>query len=140
MKVYVGTKKVEDRYRYGMTVYSDKGEVLHSSMKTDSVSPNKFQNTLLAIQWAVIKLKALSQNKTICDTEPVVFIINSKTVYSWFDKGISPSPYLLLFNDILLELSFMSNPLEILYIQEGNKKVLYRTTHDNKPTRIVDLI
>ena len=140
MKVYVGTKKVEDRYRYGVTVYSDKGTVLHSAIKTDEVHPNKFHNTLLAIQWAIVKLKAMAQNKTISDTEPVIFVVSSKTVYGWFEKGVSPSPYLLLFSDIMLDMSFMVNPLEILYIQTGEKKVLYRSSQEEKKTRLVDLI
>jgi hypothetical protein len=140
LKAYIGTKKVDGKYRYGLTVYSETGAVLHTSIMHDAISENKFENGLKSIDWATKKIKTLTQNKSLDDQESIVMIIASKTIYGWFQKDVAPEPYTVLLSDIFLELSFFTNSLEIIFSQNGEKRVLYRNSNDDKAIRVTDLL
>jgi hypothetical protein len=76
LKVYVGTKKVDGKYRYGLTIYSDDGVILYSSITNSEISENKFEDALRALDWVTKKIKTLAQNKTLDAQESVVLIIS----------------------------------------------------------------
>lgn len=144
MKVYVdnrktGTKDTGFKAQYGMTIYSDTGQVLHSSVYYDELSNNKFENTLKALDWAVKKYKVLAQNKVLPE-ESTVLIIGSKTLYGWFENEVAPEPYTVLFSDILMEMSFIHNPLEIILSGSASKRVLYRESNEDKGFKASDLL
>jgi len=144
VKFYVDQRKVamddgKFKAQYGMTIYSDQGRVLYSSAYYDDLSENKFENALRAIDWAVKKFKVLLQNKVLPE-EKVLFIIGSKTIYSWFENEVAPEPYTILFSDILFELSFIPCPFEVILSQSGGKRVVYRDSSDDKPLKATDLL
>lgn len=146
MKLYVGVKKMVSndetsnaKMQYGFTVYSDEGEILHSSVATDDLSVNKFENSLKAIAWAVRKFKTLVQNKNLPSNEKSYMVISSKTIYGWFEKEVAPEPYTVLLGDIYLEFSFLIDDFEILLAQNAEKRVLYKNSNEDKGTRATDL-
>lgn len=139
MKAYIGTKKVDGKQQYGLTVYSEKGNILHSSIMHDELKENKFENALLALAWSTKKLKSLTQNKVLDEQEGITLIIASKTIYTWFEKQVAPEPYTLLFSDISLEMSFLFNPVEIIFSKTGEKRVVYKNSQEDKGTKMSDL-
>jgi hypothetical protein len=139
MKAYIGLKKVDGNYRYGLTVYSEQGYLLHSSTKHEDIKENKFENALLAINWGAKKLKTLTQNKVLDDQEGITLIIASKTIYTWFEKQVAPSPYTGILSDILLDMSFLFNPLEIIFSKAGDKRVVYKNSQE-EVTKLTDFL
>lgn len=139
MKAYIATKKVDGRVKNGLTIYSESGDLLYSSVKTVAISENKFENALEAINWGVKKIKTLTSTKVLDDEEDIIIVIGSKTVYTWFEKEVAPEPYTILLGDIFLEMSFMFNQVELIHSKSGDKRVLYRNTSDEKVHKVSDL-
>lgn len=139
MKVCIGARKKDNKYQYGLTVYSETGSLLYSSMIHDDVSENKFENHIKALEWGIKKIKTLTQNKTLSDSEHITLLIGSKTLYTWFEKEVAPEPYTSLFSNLLLEMSFIANSLEIIYSKTVDKKVLYKNTVEDKGVKVTDL-
>lgn len=139
MKVYVGQKKVEAKYKYGLTIYSDNGAVLHSSAVHKPIMPNKFDNVIDSLNWAVKKIKVLSQKGVIPEDEKILLAISSKTLYTWFEKEFATEPYTIAFSNLLLEMSFILNQVEIIHSGNTGKRVLYRNTSEEKLEKVTDL-
>jgi hypothetical protein len=139
LKVYIGCKKAEGKYKYGLTIYSEKGALLHSSTIHKAIESNKFDNVLDALEWGIKKLKVLSQNKVISEDEGILLVIGSKTLYTWFEKDVATEPYTKAFSSLLLEMSFILNRVEIIHSVNGAKKVLYRSTSEDNGVRVADL-
>ena len=139
MKLYIGTNKVGSKTLLGMTVRSDKGEVLYSSKKYFSGIEGKFSANLEALQWGIKKFKSLCQNGTLPDDEKLLIFIGSKTIYSWFEKEKASEPYVVMFSDILLELSFLTSEVEIIHSVDCNNKVIFKNSNEDKGTKVTEL-
>lgn len=129
MKVVVGQKKVNGKYQYGISVTSKDGKK-YTATEFDVVSDNKFKNYLLLLTWATNKLKYLTMTGGFGEEERITLFINNKTVYTWFDNSLAPSPYTVLFSDLLLDLAFVVNDIEIIYSPSVHKSLTYKNSND----------
>lgn len=139
MKIYIGNKKSKGKYKYGLTIYSDNGVVLHSSVAHRPLMTNKFDNSIDALNWGIKKIKVLAQNGSIKEDENILLAIGGKTLYTWFEKEVATEPYTIPFSDLLLEMSFILNRVEIIHSDNTDKKVLYRNTTEEKLEKVTDL-
>lgn len=141
MKVFLSAKKdkKQGKFKYGLTVYGDKGEILHSSTLNEVIKSDKFSNHIDGYTWAIKKLKALIENKVLDDQENIVLFVPSKTLYMWFEREVAPEPYTVVFSELLLEVAFIVNPLEIIYSQLADTKTLFINTEKEEMTKVVDL-
>lgn len=139
MKVYLGVIKKQDKYQYGVSIYSEKGKPIYSATTHEPLQPNKFENIVSSLNWVTTKLKNLAQNKTIDELEPITMFISSKTVYTWFERELAPEPYTVQFSDLLLEMSFIVNQVELIYSKTADKRVLFSNSYEDKPMKVTDL-
>lgn len=140
MKVHIGSKKENPNWLRGVTIYDDSGRSIYcdSSVLRDA-GDGKFSRVLKTLLWGIKKVKLLGQSGDIREDEKIFLIIDSKTVYSWFEEGVAPEPYIDIFSDILMELSFIRNEVEIIYSQK--LKVLFHkdTKSSSDYTKVTDL-
>lgn len=132
MKAFLGCKKkLKDKKAvYGLTIYSNEGKVLHSSVFYADLEDLRFLNNIKALDWAVKKIKALTQQKVLSDTEKIYLVIDSKTLYAWFEKEVAPEPYTVVFGNLYLDISFILNPVEIIYSPDISRYVLYKESEE----------
>jgi hypothetical protein len=81
----------------------------------------------------------LCQNGTLPDDEKLLIFIGSKTIYSWFEKEKAQEPYVIMFSDILLELSFLTSEVEIIHSVDCNNKVIFKNSNEDKGTKVTEL-
>lgn len=141
MKAFLCAKKDHRRgnFLYGLTVYSTTGSVLHSFVLSAPAAPDKFTNHIAAYTWGLKKLKYLIQNKLLSNQEPLLLFISSKTVYGWFEHEVAPEPYTVAFSDLLMECSFVVNPLEVIYSKLADTKTLFTNSQQEQLVKVSDL-
>lgn len=149
MKVYIGAKKVNGKWMQGITIYSDANTLPETSVKSTTVGVvlysdsailrnsgvNKFDKDLEALIWGIRKLKVLGQSKKISETEKVLLFVEGKTLLTWFEKETAPLIYISKFSELLLEMSFVVNDIEI--IQSGQPKIIF--TKREELVKVTDL-
>ena len=139
MKIYTGMQKEDNKFVSGVTVHTEKGELVKSTRVFNAPSTNKYDNQLFLLEWAVKKIKTWSQNKVIDDNETITLFIPSKTVYTWLEREVAPEPYTVRFSDILLDLAFISNPVEIIFSKSAISRVSFKESHEEKLEKVTDL-
>lgn len=139
MKVVVGQKKVAGKYQYGLSVTSKDGKKYTATM-FDSISENKFNNYILMLTWVTNKIKYLTMTGGFGEEESITLFINNKTVYTWFENNVAPSPYTVLFSNLLLDLAFVVNDIELIYSSSIHKTLTYKNSEDvdKKPVKALD--
>lgn len=111
MKVYIGFKKMSNgKVKRGMAIYTKTGKMLCNIIeKFSHSSVNKFDEYLATIKWGIRKFRhELEYVYGDLEVTSADIFIDSKTVYSWFEKGTSPVLYIEEFSDILFDLSFIN--------------------------------
>ncbi len=123
-RVYIGSKKANLHPLKGVTIFKSDGSVVFSDVAIlRDVADNKFDRVLKTLLWGIKKVKMLGQHNIIDEQSDIFLFIDSKTVYTWFEKGAAPVPYIDIFADVLFELSLVRNQIEIIYSQ--NSRVSY---------------
>lgn len=139
MKIYISTRKHNNRAQFGLAIYAESGKLIDSYTKYAPVPENKFDMTLDAMIWGIRKIRVLSQNNKIDKYEPINLFISSKTLNTWFEKGTAPEPYTIKFSDLLLEANFLINPTELVLNLNIEKKVRYKNATEEAPVRLTEL-
>ena len=139
MKVYINARKQGDRCQYGLAIYENNGKLIDSFTKYAPTPENKFDIPLDAMIWGVRKVRMLSQNNKIDKHEPINLFIASKTLNTWFDKGVAPEPYTIKFSELLLEANFLINPTELVLNTNIEKKVRYQNSVEDTPIKLTEL-
>lgn len=141
MKAYIGAKKktTDGKYQYALTIYSERGLILHTSTIHEDISDNKFENTLKALEWGTKKLKTLGQKGDISENEPLTLFVGSKTVYTWFEKELAPEPYTDLFANLTLEMAFILNEVEIIFSQTADKRLIFKNPPVDTGMKVTEL-
>lgn len=137
--MYCGSKKVKGKVVYGVTIYSDRGKVLYSKVTKEEPSELKFQASLASLAWGVKRLGQQVMNKELPE-EKVLIFINNVNIYSWFEKGVAPAPYLITFSDMQLDLAFVLNDIEIIQGVGASNRVLFKDSKkQDKLERATDM-
>lgn len=148
MKVYIGYKRMQNRSIIGVTIYSNAGDIVYSNLKNvESVSKDintggKFSNILLALEWGIRQVRLQAQKGVISEDESIYLILDNKTVYTWFERGVATKGYAIEFSNLQREINFLVNDVEILLSTGGLKKVTYTrkgTIEDVGLVKVTDL-
>lgn len=139
MKIYISTRKQDDKYQHGLTIYSNDGKLIDSYTKFINVPNNKFDAILDTFIWGIRKIRVLSQNGKIDKHEPIILFTSSKTLNTWFKKGLAPEPYTVKFGDLLFETNFLLNPTDLVWQGNIEKKVKYQNMVEDKPIKLTEL-
>ena len=141
MKVYMGLKKVtrEGLFKYGLTVYNNKGQVEYEVSKGTAILGDKFGNALEAFIWVVKHISVLYYKGIIPDGEKVELFMDNQVMYDWIVAESAPYPYTIGLADLLFEFSFLQVPLEIIYTKNCVSRVTWGNTEQEKLTSIMDL-
>lgn len=139
MKVYISARNQGGKSQYGLAIYDNNGKLIDSYTKFAPIPENKFDVPLDAMIWGVRKVRLLSQNNKIDKYEPINLFISSKTLNTWFEKGVAPEPYTIKFSDLLLEANFLINPTELVLNTNIEKKVRYENSVEDKPIKLTEL-
>ena len=95
MKLYIGNKKDKENKKiiYGMTLYSDTGDILYSAKKIIvDVEVLRFNSFLKSVLWSIKKIKSLVDLQKV-DKSKIDIIMDNKTAYTWFCKEDTPVEY-----------------------------------------------
>lgn len=113
---------------YGVTAYNSQGGVVFSDIAKVPIPESRFSSKIACLAWALGKLKTLVDNKFFAPEEEFLLFISSKTLYKWLEQESAPDPYTMVLTDVLLDLSFFTSPLEIIYSESAKTKTLFRST------------
>lgn len=128
MKLFVGVKKGETdgTVRYGFTLYSDTGAVLQTGTKVVPKPELMLEPHLDVIQWVVVRLNALVENRKLEEDEKIILFMEKKTVYNWFKNDKAPTDYVIKYGDVMNEIAYVRNHLELVQSDSVQKKVIYK--------------
>lgn len=138
MKVYIGFKRVKGSVLWGITVYSEKGQVLLHDFKRGQEA--KTLNLVNALKYGVNKLQVAYHADKIPKEEKILLFINGKNIYKWFEAGDAPKPYTVEFSDLLFEMAFLHNPTEVIYSEGANKKLVFKKSSEGETMKAVDFL
>lgn len=144
MKIYIDSRRKGNKVVYGVTAYNDKGHIVHSEVKNvalteqEGVRLDKFRHALKSLDWSVNLLQRLVHNKKI-PNEPLFIFIPSKTVYTWLMHDASAESYAVEFGELLTSLSFLQSRTEIMYSESAARRVTFKNSIEDKPSRVSDI-
>lgn len=137
MKIYLGCKRQKNECTYCYTIYTDDRKVHHDIKKVEAYG--NFLDYIKAYEWGLNRLKVMAQNKVVDENEELTILIESKNVYTWFEKGVATQPYLNAFCDLQWALSLIVNPTVILHSKTVNKNVIMKKQKE-EVFKITDLL
>jgi hypothetical protein len=130
IRVYLHLRRdlAKGKVIYGVTAYNAQGGVAFSDVARVPIPESRFSSKIACLTWALGKLKTLVDNKFFAPEEEFLLFISSKTLYKWLEQESAPDPYTMALTDVLLDLSFFTAPLEVIYSESAKTKTLFHST------------
>jgi hypothetical protein len=140
LTMYIKNRKIDGIHQRAMTIFDkNKAIIFSDESRIINQEMHKFEKTLIAIKIGLKQFKGLTKNGMVDDSVPIDIFIDSKTIFNWIRLRKCPDKYLEHLEEILLEMSFLTNPATLYYKRLQNKAKYKKTIKDDKES-VVDFL